>query len=658
MLGPEVEPTWLTKALPEALKMGKEHVYAVENLCSTPELSSKIIQWVRGSPEVISQFVDEIERVYKLCLDKVKTKTEREDGQEEPDQTFPSELLPMLQDLPYQNWRSLPGDKFRDERTKKVYVVSGWDSKRVGPARVASKLGLSSKGIDAWIFLAPQFSPKTIDQFGSREDVAMIDLSNKGISGGLPSDDQLLQELMKIIESYERSPDRVHHSSASKGPDKVDRLLAAAGARESARVFNNQFRLSDCGHLQTGFHGREHLGMYGREPFSWRRPSTVEEKLERPYPDIPYTEDDAQKILAEMEHQKDYLVGKLKETLTSDLVVPIVKRSMTGNLELNEVRFQCKTCDHDFKGVYEFPEDPPFRGLQFAFKAFVGRVAKELQATEDFSEMFGVGLIQTPQGNLVLMMDPTSQPTANIVAFDPGLVVVVCNFFWGRWRERRLLMGDLMGFWSAKSESGPWRDSRRTPDDAKVAVFKAVSNYLVPSLAYDCETDAYEHMKIRSAPADLEKIVGRVASIELTVKPTEKAFKAAHDRLVEELKVMGLSFAYDTRSEYPVGPDRLDVAWVNRLTQEVEVAIEVELGSNPTGELWKLVELKPKLAVLAVKGKQYDQTLMRIAKSRILREQAQTLMVLDVSDRRSVVVRGNDIMKIQPPARPGGVLGV
>ncbi len=94
------------------------------------------------------------------------------------------------------------------------------------------------------------------------------------------------------------------------------------------------------------------------------------------------------------------------------------------------------------------------------------------------------------------------------------------------------------------------------------------------------------------------------------------------------------------------------------MTQEVEVAIEVELGSNPTGELWKLVELKPKLAVLAVKGKQYDQTLMRIAKSRILREQAQTLMVLDVSDRRSVVVRGNDIMKIQPPARPGGVLGV
>ncbi len=321
---------------------------------------------------------------------------------------------------------------------------------------------------------------------------------------------------------------------------------------------------------------------------------------------------------------------------------------MTGNLELDEVRFLCKTCTQGFKGVYEFPEDPPFRGLQFAFKGFVARVAKELQAHHKFIEMFDVGVIPTTHGNLVLMMDPTSQPTANIAAFDPSLIVVACNFFWGRWREQH---PSLMGMWSGGSESGPWTDSRRTPDDVKVAVFKAVSNYLVPCLAYDCEPDACEHIEIKPAPANLETIMQGIASIELTVKPTEKAFKAAHDRLLEELKVMGLSFAYDTRVEYPLGPDRLDVAWVNRSTQTVEVAIEVELGSNPTGELWKLVELKPKLAVLAVKGKQYDQTLMRIAKSRILRDEAQTLMVLDVSERRAVVVRGNEIMKIQPSGR-------
>lgn|SRR2546427_11451924 len=108
---------------------------------------------------------------------------------------------------------------------------------------------------------------------------------------------------------------------------------------------------------------------------------------------------------------------------------------------------------------------------------------------------------------------------------------------------------------------------------------------------------------------------------------------------------------YDTQSEYPVGPDRLEVAWIDRQTREIRVAIEVELGSNPTGELWKLIDLKSMLAVLAVKGKQHDQTLTRIAKSRILREQGHTLMLVDVSQRRFVLIRGNDILNGQPIAQ-------
>ncbi len=640
----QTETTWVNGTLAPALKAARDYVYAIENLCSSPEISSKIIQWVRASPDIINQFVEEIDRAYELCLDRAKSTQPTKSS--EPGRIFPTEIVDELHNLPSKDWRILSSHKLRDEATNKVYYVVGWDgSNALGPSRIASRLGLPPKGVDAWIFLAHQFSSKSVEEFGSREDVAMISLSNKAISGGLPSGDHLLQEVMNIIDAYTKSPDRIHRPHTIQGPDKVDSMIAAANARHSARVFNEHFRLTDCGHLETGFYGRERLGMSGREPISWYRPMSVEEKLE-PYPSLVHAEEDPEKILSEMKLQKEYLVEKLEETLISKTVVPIAKRSMTGKLELDEVRLLCKACSMDFKEVYEFPEDPPFRGLEFVFKGFVSRVAKELQATEEFNEMLDVGVIRTLQGNIVLMMNPPTQPTANIAALGPSLVVVVCNFFWRRWRERRLLMGQVFGFGSGGGRSEPWIESRLVPDDMKVAVFRAVSNYLVACIAYDCESDAYEQMALKPSLASLEKIVERIASIELTVKPTEKAFKAAHDRLLEELKVMGLSFAYDTRTEFPLGPDRLDVAWVNRSTQKVEVAIEVELGSNPTGELWKLVELRPRLAVLAVKGKQYDQTLTRLAKSRILRDEAQTLMVLDVSDRRFVVVRGNDIVRI------------
>ncbi len=297
MLGPQVESTWLTKTLPEALKIGREHVYAVENLCSTPELSSKIIHWDKASPETIRLFIDEIERVYKLCRDKAEGKVAMEGP--EPDRIFPTEILDNLQDLlSKKKWRFLAARKLRDENTNRVYSVSGWDgSTPVGPSRIASKLGMSPKGTDAWIFLADAFSHKTIEEFGSRQDVAMINMSNKAVSGGLASDDPLLGELRETIDSHERSPDRAARSSL-KGTDPY----VSFASRESARIFNEHFRLSDCGHLQTSFYGRGHLGFYAREPLSWRRPISVEEKLKRTYSPSSLPDDDPEKILSEMEH--------------------------------------------------------------------------------------------------------------------------------------------------------------------------------------------------------------------------------------------------------------------------------------------------------------------------------------------------------------------
>jgi len=222
-----------------------------------------------------------------------------------------------------------------------------------------------------------------------------------------------VQELMNIIDAYEKSSDTIHRPHANQRTDKVDSMIVAANAHAAARVFNEHFRLTDCGHLQTGFYGKERFGISGREPISWYRPMSIEEKLE-PYPSLLHAEEDPEKILREMKRQKEYLVKELEETLISKTIVPIAKRSMTGDLELDEVRLLCKACSMDFKQVYEFPEDPPFRGLRFAFKGFVSRIAEELRATEEFNEMLDAGVIRTPHGNIVLMMNPPTQLAANI----------------------------------------------------------------------------------------------------------------------------------------------------------------------------------------------------------------------------------------------------
>ena len=209
MIDTQTEATWVSRTLAPALEAAKDYVYTIENLCSNPEIRSKIIQWVRASPGIINQFVEEIERVYKLCLDRANSPQPTESS--EPGRIFPSEIVDGLHALPSRDWRILSTHKLRDEATNKVYYVIGWDgSSAVGPSRIASRIGLPPKGIDAWIFLAHQFSPKSIEEFGSREDVAMISLSNKAISGGLPSGDHLLHELVNIIDTYEESPDRIH----------------------------------------------------------------------------------------------------------------------------------------------------------------------------------------------------------------------------------------------------------------------------------------------------------------------------------------------------------------------------------------------------------------------------------------------------------------
>jgi len=412
MIETQTETAWVSGALAPALKASKEYVYAIENLCSSPETSSKIIEWVRASPEITNQFVEEIERVYKLCLDKAKSSQPTESSVQ--GQILASVIVDGLHNLPSKNWRILSAHKLRDEATNKVYYVIGWDgSNPVGPSRIASRLGLPPKGIDAWIFLANQFSPKCVDEFGNMEHIAMINLSNKAISGALPSGDHLVQELMNIIDAYEKSSDTIHRPHANQRTDKVDSMIVAANAHAAARVFNEHFRLTDCGHLQTGFYGKERFGISGREPISWYRPMSIEEKLE-PYPSLLHAEEDPEKILREMKRQKEYLVKELEETLISKTIVPIAKRSMTGDLELDEVRLLCKACSMDFKQVYEFPEDPPFRGLRFAFKGFVSRIAEELRATEEFNEMLDAGVIRTPHGNIVLMMNPPTQLAANI----------------------------------------------------------------------------------------------------------------------------------------------------------------------------------------------------------------------------------------------------
>src|SRR2546427_11539238 len=117
MIETQTETPWVSGALAPALKASKEYVYAIENLCSSSETSSKIIEWVRASPEIINQFVEEIEKVYKLCLDKAKSSQPTESSDQ--GQILASMIVDGLHSLPSENWRILLTHKLRDEAINK-----------------------------------------------------------------------------------------------------------------------------------------------------------------------------------------------------------------------------------------------------------------------------------------------------------------------------------------------------------------------------------------------------------------------------------------------------------------------------------------------------------------------------------------------------------
>ena len=107
---------------------------------------------------------------------------------------------------------------------------------------------------------------------------------------------------------------------------------------------------------------------------------------------------------------------------------------------------------------------------------------------------------------------------------------------------------------------------------------------------------------------------------------------------------MGLEFGFKPTLEYRVGSDRIDVAWLNGETGALEVAIEVEFAASVTGDLWKLCEAHPKLAVLIVKGGYYESALNHVARSKIIRKTRQRLMILDISNKDYIVVRGGRLL--------------
>lgn len=157
-------------------------------------------------------------------------------------------------------------------------------------------------------------------------------------------------------------------------------------------------------------------------------------------------------------------------------------------------------------------------------------------------------------------------------------------------------------------------------------------------------TKPYIYTPIEKTPPSIEKIAQKLASMEFAIEPSEKAYRAAHDRIVEITRDMGLGFGFKPKVEFEVKAGHIDVGWLNRTTKALEVAIEVELSASILGDLWKLCEAQPELAVLIVKGGYYRTALAHVIKSELIKKMRQRLMVLDASSKEFTIVEGEKLL--------------
>jgi hypothetical protein len=406
------------------------------------------------------------------------------------------------------------------------------------------------------------------------------------------------------------------------------------------RTFNEYFRITDCGHIRV----RRDFDYERRSlPFEDRLKAAVSAPLP---PSISLTERDANQQLKEA---CEKLLTKIDELCKLELITPAVKRDADGNLRNNEICFLCEGCTSSYLNKYEML--PPCRGFECLFKSFTNKLAEQLKSDFQFVDVYNFGILRHQVKVIISTEELFRQPPANLARFDPKLILVVLNFF----RDRYLPHAQsttyrYVGVLPRIQPSVLTRtmEPSATINELNLRAFEFAMKFMISTLIYDSETGNHVYIPVGKIPPPMEKIVQRLASIEVGVKPTEKVVKAFHDQIVDICQKIGFELGFKSEKEHKVGTDRIDVGWLDKTTGELEVGIEVELGASILGDLWKLSEARPKLAVLMVKGGYYQNALGHATRSEIIRKLKQKLMVLDISSKDYVIVNGKKLLSIRP----------
>lgn len=393
------------------------------------------------------------------------------------------------------------------------------------------------------------------------------------------------------------------------------------------RTFNEHFYFTDCGHIHTGKMERPYLIGYPEQRYV-----SFEDRLKRVGLGLgeSLSKREADKKLKE---DCEKLLAKIDELYQNELVTVIVKKDIDDNLCKNVIHFSCGSCEGSFADKYEIPDLAPCEGIKCPFKSFVTKLAEQLKYDSKFINVYGFGVLQSKEWNIIVSRgEICEQPSENLARFSPDLILITPNFF----SNKHLPIQER---WVRPGMIGPAR-----PIDVNVIGFESAMNFLIPTLVYDCESETYIHTPIEKTPPSIEKIAQKLASMEFAIKPSEKAYRAAHDRIVEITRDMGLGFGFKPKVEFPLAAGNIDIGWLDRTTGALEVAIEVELSASILGDLWKLCEARPKLAVLIVKGGYYQTALKHVIKSELIKKMKQRLMVLDASSKEFTIVEGEKLL--------------
>ena len=638
----------LIDSMVNALRASREYVYDIANICRRCEHKARVFKWVRAEEGDIREISNEIEKGYKLALKKCLGSRLAEHVERgiasifSVIRSFESTLLPQRW-LVYTS-RSLGAALIRDLESGKLYYVNGWDSSRpVSSSMVMRKLLLKSvrgKQINYKVLIARRFSKSAKEFVKKFPDSVLIDLGFLGeeeraeitLHGNLDAKDPLMSSLVPFLKSS-LGPDGFRIEGTTGFPKIQVPRFVASGA---VRTFKEYYRVTDCGHL--------HIAIKKPRPaFYIRREAPFEGLLERagsqPWPE---PEEGAEEVLSELKRTYEELLATIERLCGSELVTAVVKKDVDGNLCKSEVRFLCKACENSFIDRVEMHY--PCRGDDCLFEHFLTKLGEKLGCSSRYVDAYGLGVLEGRDGNIIVSRGRLSQPRENVSIFNPKWIVCIVNFF-----SNKLESGVSLR-WSASLPSRPAVTREET--ELEGVALGCAAEFVTSTLAYDCDTGRYAYVPIGTAERSVAKIVERLASIDYTVEPRERAYKAPHDRIVEICRNMGLEFGLRPVTEYRINSDRIDVAWLNKDTEALEVAIEVELSASIVSDLWKLCEAHPNLAVLIVKGGSYDSALGHVSRSEIIKKIGLRLMILDISSKAYLLVEGGRILGTCEGANP------